>query len=144
MRASGTKISSILTLLLNVIYYFIINCFISRLLYKRNKAVNNWALISSNRASEAPFQFNILCIFIVLSPDHYVYYVSFRQSLSGVDLTVSERDLQSRSSSELLRWRACKVRSPSHLFFFFILLFFLSWLGVSFFYSFLISIIWGG
>ena len=107
IRPSGTIISSILSLQLNVIYYFISNSFISRLLYKRNKDVNNWVLISSHRASEAPFKLNILCIFIVLSPEHCF------------DLTVSERDLHSRSLSELLRGRVRKVDSPSHPFIFY-------------------------
>ena len=47
---------------------FINNVFISRFLFKRNKAVNNWTLIYPHTASEAPFKFNILCIFIVLRP----------------------------------------------------------------------------
>ena len=68
--------------------------------------------------------------------NHYTYYVSFRQSLSGVDLTVSERDLQSRSSSELLRWRVRKVSSLSPPFFL-IVIFCSGWgssgtIGVSF------------
>ena len=80
----------------------------------------------------------------MLSPAHYAYYVSFRQSLSGVDLTVSERDVQSRSSSELLRWRVRKVRSPSHQFLLILLFFCPVWGFHFFFYFFLISVIWGG
>ena len=48
------------------------------------------------------------------------------------DLTVSERDLHSRSSSELLRGRVRKVSSPSHPFIFYsFFFFFLSWFGSS-------------
>ena len=103
---------------------FINNVYISRLLFKRNKAVNNWALIYSHTALEAPFKFNILYIFIVLRPDHCTKYVSCRLALSGLVWTVSERDLHSRSSSEFLRGRIRKISTLSHPICFYLVLFF--------------------
>ena len=124
MRSSATPSKLHFYTVVECHLLFINNVYISRLLFKRNKAVNNWALIYSHTASEAPFKFNILCIFIVLRPDHCTKYVSCRLSLSGLVWTVSERDLHSRSSSEFLRGRIRKSSSPSHPIYFYLVLFF--------------------
>ena len=57
-------------------------------LFKRNKVVNNWALILSHCAPEIPFRINILCVFIVLKANYCIFYVSFSLILSRVVWTV--------------------------------------------------------
>ena len=96
--------------------------------FKRNKVVNNWALISSHCAPEIPFKVNILCVFIVLLSTYCISYVALSQILSRVVWTVMN-GMYSRSSSEFLRWRIRKVSSPSLHVFFFIFFFFFFFTG---------------
>ena len=57
-------------------------------LFKRNKVVNNWALISTHCAPEIPFKINILCVFIVLRSNYCISCVSLSWILSRVVWTV--------------------------------------------------------
>ena len=101
MRPLAAIKSSILTLWPNVNYYFINNSIITKILFKPNNAVNYWALMSSHWVSEAPFKCNIWCIFIVLTFDPCIYYMSFDRlcpklsgrSLNGICALVLEANL---------------------------------------------------
>ena len=57
-------------------------------LFKRNKVVNNWALISAHCAPEIPFKINIICVFIVLRYNYCISFVSLSNILSRVVWTV--------------------------------------------------------
>ena len=57
-------------------------------LFKRNKVVNNWALISAHCAPEIPFKINIICVFIVLRSNYCISFVSLSNILSRVVWTV--------------------------------------------------------